>query len=227
MIRVYSGNTPNVFKVTIAIAEMGLESEWIPIDIFKGEQFDAAFLAISPNNRIPAIVDTAPADGGDPISVAESGAILIYLAEKTGMLLPADARAKAPVLQWVMWQMSAQGPTLGQFGHFRNYAPDKLPYAIERFGNEARRLYRLLDRHLEGREFIAGDYSIADIISWPWLMFREHHGLVLDDFPNLARWYRAIEARPAVVAALANSHVPGPPTFTDEARQILFGQTGD
>jgi len=226
MIKVYYGDTPNVFKVTIAIAEMGLDSEWIPVDIFRGEQFAPEFLAISPNNRIPAIVDTDPLDGGAPVSVAESGAILIYLAEKTGQLLPADPRRRAPVLQWVMWQMSAQGPMLGQFGHFRNYAPEKIPYAIERFGNEARRLYRLLDTHLADRTFIADDYSIADIMCWPWLLFREHHGLTLADYPALERWYHMIEARPAVQQALRHSNVPRSVTITPEMRAILFNQKG-
>lgn len=225
MIKVFYGETPNVYKVTIAIEEMGLESERVPINIFEGEQFDQAFIAISPNNRIPAIIDTAPADGGEPVSVAESGAILIYLAEKTGRFLPLEPRSRAHVLQWVMWQMSAQGPALGQFGHFRNYAPEKLPYAIERFGNESRRLYGLLDRHLADREYIVGDYSIADMISWPWILFREHHGLDLSDFPNLERWYRAIDARPAVRQALKDSIIPAPRLdWSDEEREILFNQ---
>lgn len=227
MIKVYYGETPNVYKVTIAIAEMGLESEWIPVNIFKGEQFEPGFLAISPNNRIPAIVDTDPAGGGEPISVAESGAILIYLAEKTGKLLPTEPRARAAVMQWVMWQMSYQGPMIGQYGHFRNYAPEKIPYGIERFGNDARRSYKLLDATLEGRDYLCGDYSIADIICWPWILFRHHHGFELDDFPNLARWYRSIEARPAVREALKNAKVPQPAVITDEARKILFNRTVD
>ena len=227
MIKVYYGETPNVYKVTIAIAEMGLESEWIPVNIFKGEQFDPAFLAISPNNRIPVIVDTDPAGGGEPISVAESGAILIYLAEKTGKLLPTEPRARAAVMQWVMWQMSYQGPMIGQYGHFRNYAPEKIPYGIERFGDDARRSYKLLDATLEGRDYLCGDYSIADIICWPWIVFRHHHGFELDDFPNLARWYRRIEARPAVREALKNAKVPQPAVITDEARKILFNRKVD
>jgi len=227
MIKVYYGETPNVYKVTMAIAEMGLASEWVPVNIFKGEQFDPAFLAISPNNRIPAIVDTAPAGGGEPISVAESGAILIYLAEKTGKLLPTEPRARAAVMQWVMWQMSYQGPMIGQYGHFRNYAPEKIPYGIERFGNDARRSYKLLDTTLEGRDYLCGDYSIADIICWPWILFRHHHGFELDDFPNLARWYRSIEARPAVREALKNAKVPQPAVITDEARKILFNRKVD
>ncbi|MCK9503935.1 MAG: glutathione S-transferase N-terminal domain-containing protein [Porticoccaceae bacterium] len=227
MIKVFYGETPNVYKVTIAIEEMGLESERVPVNIFEGEQFSPAFLAISPNNRIPAIVDTAPTGGGEPISVAESGAILIYLAEKVGRFLPSTPKERALTLQWVMWQMSAQGPTLGQFGHFRNYAPEKLPYAIERFGKESHRLYGLLDRQLSDREYLAGDYSIADMICWPWLLFREHHGLDLAEFPNLGRWFHSIDARPAVREALRESVIPKPRTsFSDEERQLLFNQRG-
>ena len=227
MIRVFYGETPNVYKVTIAIEEMGLESERVPVNIFEGEQFNPAFLAISPNNRIPAIVDTAPTGGGEPISVAESGAILIYLAEKVGRFLPSAPKERALTLQWVMWQMSAQGPTLGQFGHFRNYAPEKLPYAIERFGKESHRLYGLLDRQLSDREYLVGDYSIADMICWPWLLFREHHGLDLAEFPHLERWFHSIDARPAVREALRESVIPKPRTsFSDEERQLLFNQRG-
>lgn len=224
MIKVYYGDTPNVYKVTIAIEEMGLASEWIPVNIFKGEQFDPAFLAISPNNRIPAIVDTSPAGGGEPISVAESGAILVYLAEKTGKLLPTALRARAAVMQWTMWQMSYQGPMIGQYGHFRNYAPEKIPYGIERFGNDARLSYKLLDSHLQDRAFLVDEYSIADIICWPWILFRHHHGIELADFPNLARWYHDIEQRPAVRQALSNAKVPQPAVITDEARRILFNK---
>ena len=225
MIRIYYGETPNVYKVTIAVEEMGLDRERVKIDIFNGEQFDPAFLAISPNNRIPAIVDTKPSDGGEPISVAESGAILIYLAEKTGLFLPSDPRKRALVLQWVMWQMSAQGPNLGQFGHFRNYAPEKLPYAIERFGKESHRLYDLLDKHLIEHEFIAGDYSIADMISWPWILFHQHHGIDLNEFTNLNRWYLGVKQRPAVEIAMRDSVIPAPRTsFSNEERELLFNQ---
>lgn len=225
MIRIYYGETPNVYKVTVAVEEMGLASERVKVDIFNGEQFDPSFLAISPNNRIPAIVDTDPSDGGEPISIAESGAILIYLAEKTGLFLPSDPRKRAPVLQWIMWQMSAQGPNLGQFGHFRNYAPEKLPYAIERFGKESHRLYGMLDKRLADHEFIAGDYSIADMISWPWILFHQHHGFELDEFPNLNRWYLNIQARPAVEVAMRDSVIPAPRTsFSDEERELLFNQ---
>ena len=225
MIRIYYGETPNVYKVTIAVEEMGLASERVKVDIFNGEQFDPAFLAISPNNRIPAIVDTDPSDGGEPISIAESGAILIYLAEKTRLFLPSDPRTRTRVLQWVMWQMSAQGPNLGQFGHFRNYAPEKLPYAIERFGKESHRLYGLLDKHLADHEFIAGDYSIADMISWPWILFHQHHGIALNEFPNLNRWHLTIKQRPAVEFAMKDSVIPAPRTsFSKEERELLFNQ---
>ena len=226
MINIYYGATPNVYKVTVAVEEMGFESTRIPVDIFKGDQFHPEFLKISPNNRIPAIVDTDPTGGGEPVSIAESGAILIYLAEKSGRFLASGGQERALTLQWVMWQMSAQGPTLGQFGHFRNYAPEKLPYAIERFGKEAHRLYALLDKQLADREFLAGEYSIADMISWPWILFRDHHGLDLDEFPHLARWFHAIEARPAVRAAMRDATIPPPPTFTDEQRKLLFDQRG-
>lgn len=225
MIRVFYGETPNVYKVTIAIEEMGLESERVPLDIFRGEQFDPAFLAISPNNRIPAIIDMAPAKGGEPVSVAESGAILIYLAEKVGRFLPSDPQGRAHVLQWVMWQMSAQGPTLGQYGHFRNYAPEMLSYAIERFGKEAHRLYGLLDRKLSDGAYIVGEYSIADMICWPWILFRKHHGIELSEFPHLERWFRAVEDRPAVQKALRDSVIPEPKTsWTKEERELLFNQ---
>lgn len=228
MIKIYYAGTPNVFKVTIAIEEMGLASERIPVNIQKGEQFKPEFLAVSPNNRVPAIVDTAPADGGAPISLFESGAILLYLAEKTGKFLPADARSKAEVMQWVFWQMAGQGPMLGQLGHFANYAPEKIPYAINRYHTEGKRLYHVLDKHLEGRDYIAGDYSIADMICWPWIMFRKHHDIVLEEFPNLARWYNVIDARPAVRKALEGVKIPEPSTkgMSEESRKILFGQKG-
>jgi GSH-dependent disulfide-bond oxidoreductase len=224
VIKVYYANTPNVFKVTIAIEEMGLESERVPIDLMKGEQFDAAFLEISPNNRVPAIVDTAPADGGAAIRIFESGAILLYLAEKTGKFLPTNGRGKAAVMQWVMWQMAGQGPMLGQLGHFLHYAPEKLPYALQRFGNEGRRLYKLLDKRLADREFITDEYSIADMMCWPWIIFRDHHDLTLDDYPNLQRWYRAIDARPPVRKALSTAVIPSPAVITKELRDILFNQ---
>jgi GST-like protein len=225
-IEIYGGASPNVIKVLVACEELGLVYTRTPLDILKGEQFTPAFLAISPNNRIPAIVDHDPRDGRGPLSVFESGAILIYLAEREGKLLPTEPRQRAMVLQWLIWQMAGQGPMVGQAGHFRNYAPEKLPYAIDRYTNEASRLYRVLDTRLAGRAWIAKDYSIADIACWPWVLFRDHHGIDLADYPNVARWYAAIDARPAVRRAVGDFTVPPPPSFTDEERKILFPQKG-
>ncbi len=225
-IEIYGGPSPNVIKVLLACEELGLAYSRTPLDILKGEQFTPEFLAISPNNRIPAIVDHAPRDGGGPLSVFESGAILIYLAEREGRLLPTEARQRAMILQWLIWQMAGQGPMVGQAGHFRNYAPEKLPYAIDRYSNEASRLYRVLDTRLEGREWIADDYSIADIACWPWVIFRDHHGIDLANYPNVARWYAAIDARPAARRAVGNLPAPQPPSFTEEERRILFQQKG-
>ena len=226
MIDIYGGPTPNVLKPLIALEEMGLPYQRLPVDIMKGEQFTPEFLAISPNNRVPAMVDHEPADGEGPLSVFESGAMLLYLADKTGQFLPQDARGRAAVTEWIMWQMAGQGPMLGQAGHFRTYAPEKIPYGIERYSNEARRLYRVLDTRLADRDYVAGDYSIADMACWPWTLYRAHHGVELSDFPNIERWYRRIEARPAVQRLLPDFQVMAPPTFTDEERKMLFGQKG-
>jgi GST-like protein len=224
MIRVYYANTPNVFKVTIALAELGLECERVYIDMTKGDQFNPEFQAINPNNRIPAITDMNPADGGKPVHVFESGAILLYLAEKTGKLLPKDPRARAEVMEWVFWQTAGQGPMLGQLGHFLNYAPEQIPYAIRRYDDEGHRLYRILDERLAGRDYIAGEYSIADIICWPWLLLTERHNLTLDPYPNLQRWYRSIDMRPAVRAALGDWTLPPRVKITEEIRKIMFNQ---
>ena len=223
MIELYGGETPNVFKPLIALEELGLEYRRIPVDILAGEQFKPEFLAISPNNRVPAIIDDAPADGGAPLSVFESGAILLYLAEKTGQLLPTQLRERVQAAEWLMWQMAGQGPMLGQAGHFRNYAPEKIPYGIERYSSEARRLYRVLNERLAGREYIAGEFSIADIACWPWLLFRAHHGVDIEEYPEVHRWYRTVQARPAVNRVLGTYEPPAPPTFTDEQRGVLFG----
>ena len=222
MIDLYGGQTPNVIKVLIALEELGLDYRRIAVDIMKGEQFAPAFLAISPNNRVPAIIDHAPVDGGAAQVLFESGAILIYLAERTGRLLSVDRGERYQAIEWVMWQMAGQGPMLGQLGHFRNYAPEKIPYAIARYQEEAARLYRVLDRRLEGRDFVTGAYSIADIACWPWILFREHHGIQLSDFPNVARWFAAIALRPAVVRAVGSQAIPAPITVTDEIRAVLF-----
>lgn len=224
MIGVYGGDSPNVIKVLLVLEELGLPYERRTIDIMKGEQFTPAYLAISPNNKIPAIIDEAPVDGGAPLSLFESGAILVYLAEKAGALLPMEPRARSVVMAWLMWQMSGQGPMLGQAGHFRNYAPEPNPYGVKRYSDEAARLYGVLDRRLEGREWIADAFSIADIASWPWTLFRTHHGIDLTDYPNVARWYAAMEARPAFARAMPNYTPPAPVIPDEETRRILFGQ---
>jgi len=225
MIEVYSWPTPNGQKVHIAIEELGLPSVYKPVNIGEGEQFSEAFLAINPNHRIPAIVDDA-GPGGEPISLFESGAILIYLAEKAGRLIPNDAHARYICLQWLMFQMSGIGPMFGQLGHFAIYAPEKIEYAITRYAKEAERLTKVLNKRLGEAVFLAGrDYSIADIATYPWI-----HGLIergaldMAQYPEVARWHAAIGARPAVVrgmAVMAELRNPGP--MSEEQRKILFG----
>ena len=225
MIDLYYWTTPNGHKITILLEETGLPYTLKPVNIGKGEQFDPAFLAISPNNRIPAIVDHAPPDGGPALSVFESGAILQYLAEKTGRLLPADLRGRMEVLQWLYWQVGGQGPMLGQNHHFVQYAPEKIPYAIGRYVKEAERLYGVLDRRLADREFIAGAYSIADIAAYPWVVPHRKQQQNLDDFPNVKRWFETVGKRPAVQRAYEIAQrLNTVPTVTEESRSILFGQ---
>ena len=229
MIDLHYWTTPNGHKVTIFLEETGLPYKIVPVDIGKGEQFAPEFLAIAPNNRIPAIVDTAPADGGAPVSLFESGAILLYLAEKTGKLIPADLRDRAEVLQWLFWQMGGLGPMAGQNNHFRYAAPEKLAYAIDRYTKETNRLYGVLNKRLADRPFLAGDaYSIADIASYPWIVPYERQGQSLDDFPHLKRWFEAIRARPATERAYAlvgQVNPGGSAPQSEEARRILYGQT--
>jgi GST-like protein len=195
------------------------------VDIGKGEQFAPEFLKIAPNNRIPAIADNEPADGGAPISLFESGAILLYLAEKTGRFVPKDIRGRAEVLQWLFWQIGGLGPMAGQNGHFSIYAPEKVPYAIDRYVKETNRLYGVLNKRLADREFVAGDYSIADMASYPWIVPHERHGQNLADFPHLKRWFETITARPAVKKVYEGVEVSYSKPMTDEERKILFGQT--
>jgi len=226
MIDLHYWKTPNGHKITIFLEEAGLEYRIIPVDIGAGDQFAPEFLEISPNNRIPAIVDHAPADGGAPVSVFESGAILLYLAEKAGKFLPGDPRARSRVMEWLMWQMGGFGPMLGQNHHFRAYAPEQIPYAVDRYTNEALRLYRVLDKRLEGRDFIVDEYSIADMACYPWSVSHERQGIDLADLPNVRRWFGAIRARPAVERAYARAAEVGEgETMTEEAKKILFGQT--
>ena len=227
MIDLYYWTTPNGHKVTLFLEEAGLEYAIKPINIGKGEQFDPAFLAVSPNNRIPAIVDHAPADGAKPISVFESGAILLYLAGKTGKFIPRDLRGQVETLEWLMWQMGGLGPMAGQNHHFAIYAPEKLPYAIDRYVKETSRLYGVLNKRLQGRDFIVGKhYTIADMAAYPWII-PERQGQNMEDFPNLKRWHAAIRARPATARAYARAKEVNPqPTQirTEEERRILFGQ---
>ena len=228
MIDLYYWTTPNGHKITIFLQETGLEHKVIPVNISAGEQFAPAFLAISPNNRIPAIVDHAPRDGGGPLSLMESGAILQYLAEKTGKLMPADLRGRWDCLQWLYWQMGGLGPMAGQNHHFHGYAVEKIPYAIDRYVRETGRLYAVLDKRLADRAFIAGDYSIADIACYPWVQ-PERQKQDIADFPHLARWMKEIAARPAVQRAYAFAKTVNvrPAVDDEKSRAILFGQSKD
>lgn len=226
MIDLYYWTTPNGHKITLFLEESGLPYRILPIHIGKGEQFQPDFLRIAPNNRIPAIVDTAPAGGGEPISVFESGAILLYLAEKSGRFLSTDSRVRIDTLQWLFWQMGGLGPMAGQNHHFVQYAPEVIPYAIERYVKETARLYAVLDKRLTDRDFIAGpDYSIADMACYPWIVPHARQRQELDDFPNLKRWFEAIQQRPATQRAYAlAANINTAPSVSEESRRILFGQ---
>jgi GST-like protein len=228
MIELHYWPTPNGHKITLFLEEAGLPYAIKPVNIGRGEQFAPVFLAISPNNRMPAIVDTEPAGGGAPVSVFESGAILQYLAEKTGRFLPADLRGRVAVLEWLYWQVGGLGPMLGQNHHFNRYAPEKIPYAIDRYVNETRRLYGVLDGRLDGRDFIAGrNYSIADMAAYPWIVPHEAQGMDLADFPHLAAWFERIRERPATRRAYAvgDTIKDKVDVATDEeAKRVLFGQ---
>ena len=202
MIDLYTWGTPNGRKASIALEELGLPYNVHKIDIGKGDQFKPEYLAINPNGKIPSIVDPDGPDGR-PISVFESGAILIYLAEKTGRLLPKDARGRSVAIQWLMFQMGGVGPMFGQAHHFRRFAPEKIPYAVDRYSNETKRLYGVLDRRLKESEHLAGDYSIADIATYPWVSRHEWQGVALAEFPSVKRWFDALSARPAVSRGMA------------------------
>jgi GST-like protein len=228
MIDLYYWTTPNGHKITIFLEETGLPYKIFPINIGKGEQFAKDFLAISPNNRIPAMIDHEPPGGGAPISVFESGEMLLYLAEKTEKFLSKDIRARTQTLEWLFWQMANLGPNSGQNNHFSNYATDKIPYAMDRYRNEVNRLYGVLDRRLEGRDYVAGEYSIADMAIYPWIVPHERQHQNIADFPNIKRWLDAVFERPAVKRAYAKAKEvnPNPGGIrTAEERAILFGQT--
>jgi GST-like protein len=225
MIDVYSWPTPNGHKIHIMMEETGLPYRVHGVDIGRGDQFEPAFLKISPNNKIPAIVDSEGPDG-KPISIFESAAILLYLAEKTGKFMPKDARGRYAVLEWLMFQMGSIGPMFGQANHFRAYAPEKISYAIERYTKEANRLYGVLDRRLAAHAYVAGDYSIADIAIFPWMRYGDRRGVNIDDFPNVRRWFDSIDARPAVkrgLEVLGEKSRSGP--MDDKQKEILFGAT--
>ena len=226
MIDLHYWPTPNGHKITLFLEEAGLDYRILPVNIGKGEQFAPDFLQIAPNNRMPAIVDHAASDGGGPIAIFESGAILLYLTEKTGRFGGGDLRGRTETNQWLMWQMGGLGPMLGQNHHFSRYAPEKLPYAIDRYVKETNRLYGVLDRRLDGREFITGNYSIADMASYPWIL-PEPQGQNIDDFPNVKRWHAAIQARPATIEAYRKGAEiqPVQAPMTDEQKKVLFGQT--
>ncbi len=227
MIDLYYWPTPNGWKIAILLEELGIEYRTIDVNIGQGAQFEPDFLKIAPNNRMPAIVDHDPVDGGDPISIFESGAILTYLADKEGKFLPTDIRGRTEVNQWLHWQMGGLGPMAGQAHHFRLYAPEKIEYGITRYTNEVNRLYGVMNKQLAKRDFLAGDYSIADMAAWPWVARYERQGQDLADFPNLKRWFEILEARPAVQKGFTHrqelsskANVKG-----DEEQKILFGQT--
>jgi GST-like protein len=224
MIDLHYWPTPNGFKITIMLEECALPYRLVPVNISTGEQFRAGFLAISPNNRMPAIVDHA-APGG-PLSIFESGAILLYLAEKSGRFLAQDTRGRYDTLQWLFWQMGGLGPMSGQAGHFLNYAPEQVPYAIDRYTREVNRLYGVMERRLQDRDYLAGAYSIADMACWPWVRPWERYRQNLADFPRLARWFEAIGERPAAQRGIAvGAELTGQSASPEEARKVLFGQT--
>ena len=226
MIDLHYWPTPNGHKITLFLEEAGVEYRIVPVNIGSGEQFQPDFLKIAPNNRMPAIVDHDPVGGGDPIAIFESGAILLYLADKYGKFIGTDLRTRTETVQWLMWQMGGLGPMLGQNHHFNMYAPEKIPYAIDRYVNETNRLYGVLNRRLEGRDFITGSYSIADMASYPWIVPYERQGQRLEDFPNLQRWFEGIRARPATVTAYAKgAEISEQKPMSEEAKKVLFGQT--
>jgi GST-like protein len=228
MIDLHYWTTPNGHKITIFLEEAGLPYKIFPVNIGKGEQFKREFLGISPNNRIPAMVDHDPQGGGAPITVFESGAMLLYLADKTKRFIAQDLRDRTETIQWLFWQMGNLGPMSGQNNHFSNYAIEKIQYAMDRYRNEVNRLYGVLNNRLADRPCIAGEYSIADMASYPWIVPYERQGQKLEDFPHLKRWFASMQARPAVERAYAKAKEINPNLGgirTAEERAILFGQT--
>ena len=224
MIDLYYWPTPNGWKISIMLEECGLEYRMIPVDIGRGDQFKPEFLAISPNNRMPAIVDHDVE--GEPVSVFESGAILMYLAEKTGRFLPTNPLARLQVMQWVFWQVGGLGPMAGQLGHFTNYAPEKIEYPLKRYGDEYNRLLGVIDKQLAGRDYLRGEYSIADMASWPWVVVHERLRQSLNEFPRVSAWNERMKARPAVSSGKdLGKEMRRPLEKDEEARKMMFGQT--
>lgn len=227
MIDFHFSPTPNGLKVRLFLEEAELPHRVVPVRLSRGEQFRPEFVRISPNAKIPAIVDYTPPGGGEPLPVFESGAILLYLAEKTGRFLPSSARARLEVQQWLFWQVGGLGPMAGQMGHFNVFASEKVPYAIDRFARELHRLYGVLDRRLEGRQYIVDDYSIADMAAYPWIVPHAPHGQRLDDFPRLKRWFETMRDRPGTRAAydgVTDVYSDTKRTLTDAERRVLFGR---
>lgn len=225
-IQLYYWPTPNGHKITIFLEEAGLDYQIYPVNISKGDQFKPAFLQISPNNRMPAIIDPEPVDEGEAISVFESGSILMYLAEKTGQFLPENLRDRKTVSEWLFWQVGGLGPMAGQNHHFGRYAPEKIPYAIARYVDETNRLYGVLDKQLAEKEYIAGEYSIADMACYPWIVPHKAQQQNLANFPHLQRWFEQMAKRPGVIAAYAKGkETTDQPNLTEEGKKILFGQT--
>ncbi len=226
MIDLYYWPTPNGHKITLFLEEAGLPYRIVPVNIGTGDQFKPEFLSFSPNNRMPAIIDHEPADGGQPLGVFESGAILTYLGEKTGQFLPTGLRERKAVFEWLYWQMGGLGPMAGQNHHFAHYANEKLPYAIDRYVRETNRLYGVLDGQLAKYRFVAGEaYSIADMACYPWIVQAPRQSQQISDFPALARWYAELESRPATVRAYARAAEFSNAGVTEESKKVLFGQT--
>jgi GSH-dependent disulfide-bond oxidoreductase len=227
MIDLYFAATPNGLKAKLFLEEAQLAYRVIPVALTKGEQFKPAYLAISPNNKIPAIIDHEPIGTDKPVQMFESGAILLYLAEKIGRFIPQDIQGRTQVLEWLFWQMAGLGPMAGQIGHFNVYAPEKVPYAIDRYTREVARLYGVLNHRLEGRSFIVDELSIADIACYPWIVPHAAHGQNLDDFPHLKRWFETMAARPATIRTyrgVENVYTPKHGALTEDERRVLFGQ---
>ena len=228
MIDLYFWTTPNGYKILQFLEETGILYRLIPINISTGEQFEPEFLKISPNNKMPAIVDHDPIEGHEPVTIFESGAILLYLAEKTGKFIPNDIKGRAEVLQWLFWQMGGLGPMAGQDLHFVHYAPEILPYAIKRYVDETARLFKVMDQQLTDREYLAGEYSIADMASYPWVAIYERLKQDLNDFPNLQRWYEQIKNKPSTISAYKKGiAINSTPTVTEESKKILLGQNAE